>query len=173
MLCRAIEPAGFTAPVISWEQCLVVTRIQTAAIPFLLAASLGVGGCVAVKPPQVAAMAPVDPRQQEIDERKENLLQQLATCESGSWGPQARPIYGGRGAYHGRFQFSVRTFITYTRMRDGTELTAREAAEHAQDYDKAASLAWYMIYELEEPWHWPLCSRKLGIPAQVKLIRQL
>lgn len=158
---------------VSWEHYAVVTNLQAAAVPFLLAASLGVGGCVATRPPQVAAMAPVDPRQQEIDDRKEHLLQQLATCESGSWGPQPAPIYGGRGAYLGRFQFSARTFVTYTRMRDGTELTMKEAAEHAQDYHKAASLAWYMIYELEQPWHWPLCSRKLGIPAQVQQIKQL
>lgn len=119
-------------------------------------------------------MAPgMTPREQEIEDRKEHLLQQLATCESGSWGPQPAPIYGGRGAYLGRFQFSVRTFITYTRMRDGTVLTTKEAADYAQNYEKAASLAWYMIYDLQEPWHWPLCSRKLGIPAQVKLIKQL
>ncbi len=149
-----------------------MTRLQSAAASFLLAAALGVGGC-APKPPQVAAVAPADPRQQEIDDRKEHLLQQLATCESGSWGPQASPIYGGRGAYHGRFQFTPRTFITYTRKRDGTELTVKEAIDYAQTYDKAASLAWYMIYDLEEPWHWPLCSRKLGIPAQVRQIKQL
>jgi len=152
-----------------------VISLRAAAVPFLLAASLGVGGCVTSKPPQVAAVAvaPADPRQQELDERKEHLLQQLATCESGSWGPQASPIYGGRGAYHGRFQFTPRTFISYTRMRDGTELTVKEAIDYAQTYDKAASLAWYMIYDLEQPWHWPLCSRKLGIPAQVKLMKQL
>ena len=128
----------------------------------------GRGRLRASKPPEVAAIAPgLTPREQELADRKEQLLQQLATCESGSWGPSARPIYGSRGAYHGRFQFTLRTFITYTRMRDGTVLTMKEAAEYTQDYEKAASLAWYMIYDLQEPWHWPLCSRKLGIPAQL------
>jgi hypothetical protein len=134
----------------------------------------GCAGVFGPKPPVVAAVAPgLTLREQEIADRKEQLLQQLATCESGSWGPSARPIYGGRRAYHGRFQFTLRTFITYTRKRDGTELTTKEAAADVQDYDKAASLAWYMIYDLQEPWHWPLCSRKLGIPAQVNLIKQL
>lgn len=151
---------------------MVVTRLQTSA-PFLLAALLGVGGCVTSKTPEVAAAASVDARQKEIDERKEHILQQLAVCETGSWGPSARPIYGGRGAYHGRFQFSVRTYITYARRRDGTELTPREAAEEAQDYEKAASLAWYMLYDLQEHWHWPLCTRKLGIAAQVAQLKQL
>lgn len=164
-------------PAVSWDQWSVVTSLRAAALPLLVAASLGVGGCASLfgaKPSEVAAVAPgMTPREQEIEDRKEQLLQQLATCESGSWGPSARPIHGGRGAYHGRFQFTLRTFITYTRMRDGTVLTTKEAAEYTQNYEKAASLAWYMIYDLQEPWHWPLCSRKLGIPAQVKLIKQL
>jgi hypothetical protein len=67
----------------------------------------------------------------------------------------------------------LRTFINYTRKRDGVELTTKEAAAYTQDYEKASSLTWYMIYDLGEPWHWPLCSRKLGIPAQVKQIREL
>ncbi len=134
---------------------------------------LAVNAC-APRPAELAAAAPgPTPREQEFEDRKQQILQQLATCESGSWGPQARPIYGSRGAYHGRFQFTPRTFVTYTRKRDGTVLTMKEAAADAQDYDKAASLAWYMIYDLEEPWHWPLCSRKLGIPAQLRAIKQL
>ena len=56
------------------------------------------------------------------EHRQQQLLQQLATCESGSWGPQPKPIYGGRGAYHGRFQFTPRTYVTYARRRDGTVL---------------------------------------------------
>ena len=151
-----------------------MTSLRATALPFLVAASLGIGGCTNAPKQDVAAVAPgLTPREQEVADRKEQLLQQLATCESGSWGPSARPIYGGRGAYHGRFQFTLRTFITYTRKRDGTALTAKEAAAYTQDYDKAASLAWYMIYDLQEPWHWPLCSRKLGIPAQVNLIKAI
>ena len=46
-------------------------------------------------------------------------------------------------------------------------LTTREAIDAAQDYNKAAKLASFMIFELGEAWHWPLCSRKLGIPAKV------
>jgi hypothetical protein len=152
---------------------LVVTIIRAAILPFLVAAALVVAGCTP-KPPEVAVITPgLTAREQEIEDRKEQLLQQLATCESGSWGPSARPIYGSRGAYHGRFQFTLRTFITYTRMRDGTVLTMQEAAEYTQNYEKAASLAWYMIHDLHEPWHWPLCSRKLGIPAQLKVIKAI
>jgi hypothetical protein len=33
------------------------------------------------------------------------MMRQLAVCESGAHGDSDRPIYGGRGAYVGRFQF--------------------------------------------------------------------
>ncbi|MBL0899428.1 MAG: hypothetical protein IBJ17_12120 [Reyranella sp.] len=150
-----------------------MTAPRPATLLILLIAALGLAACEKPKP-QAAAVGPgPTPQEVEFNDRKESLLQQLATCESGSWGPQPRPIYGSRGAYHGRFQFTLRTFMTYTRMRDGTVITAKEAAEYAQDYYKAANLAWYMIYDLNEPWHWPLCSRKLGIPAQLRAIRAM
>jgi hypothetical protein len=150
-----------------------VTAFRAAILPLLSIAALGLAACEKPKP-QVAAVDPaLLEREAEFNDRKESLLQQLATCESGSWGPSPRPIYGGRGAYHGRFQFTLRTFMNYTRMRDGTAITSKEAAAYAQDYYKASHLAWYMIYDLNEPWHWPLCSRKLGIPDQLKAIRAM
>lgn len=176
-LVWCLPPDGFAASVDLWEQWEVVIAPRASAFPLLVAAALGVGGCANLFGPRSTEVAAVAPgptaREQEIEDRKQQLLQQLATCESGSWGPQPKPIYGGRGAYHGRFQFTPRTYVTYARRRDGTVLTLKEAAEQAQNYDQAASLAWYMIYELEEPWHWPLCSRKLGIPAQLRQIKQL
>ena len=30
-----------------------------------------------------------------------------------------------------------------------------------------------MLYDLQEHWHWPLCTRKLGIAAQVTQLKQL
>ncbi len=150
-----------------------MTVHRPATLLFLLVAALGLAACEKPKPQVAAAATGPTEQEMEFNDRKESLLQQLATCESGSWGPQPRPIHGGRGAYHGRFQFTLRTFMTYTRMRDGTVITSKEAAEYTQDYYKAANLAWYMIYDLNEPWHWPLCSRKLGIPAQLKTIRAI
>ncbi|MGE0574270.1 MAG: hypothetical protein AB7F22_13795 [Reyranella sp.] len=114
-----------------------------------------------------------DALKSEIDERKDEMLRQLAHCESGGSGPSERPIYGGRGVYLGRFQFSVNTVIGYQRKRDGTQLTGREASELAHDYERAMDLAKYMIFELEEPWHWPLCSRKIGLRDQMAHIKTL
>ena len=114
-----------------------------------------------------------EPQRNEVEERKDEIVRQLATCESGGSGPSDRPIYGGRGAYVGRLQFSLQTVISYQRMRDGTQLTRQEAAELAHDYDRAASLAKYMIFDLEEPFHWPLCSRKVALRNEMAHIKQL
>jgi len=108
-----------------------------------------------------------------VNERKDEVIRDLAMCESGGWGPSERPIYGGRGAYLGRLQFAPRTVIAYAKRRDGTQLTYKEAADLAQDYDRAAELAKYMIFDLGETSHWPLCGRKIKLAAQVKEILAL
>ena len=89
-----------------------------------MAASFVVGGCQLDnhKPQTASAPATVDLRQQEIDSRKDEMIRQLAHCESGGSGPSDRPIYGGRGAYVGRLQFSLQTVIGYQLKRDGTQL---------------------------------------------------
>ena len=70
----------------------------------LIAVALAVSGCqLGGKPPTTAGFDPqVDLRQKEIDDRKDELVRQLAHCESGGWGPSERKIVGGRGAYLGR-----------------------------------------------------------------------
>lgn len=108
-----------------------------------------------------------------LDERKDEVIRQLATCESGGYGPSERPIYGGRGAYVGRLQFAPRTVMAYVKRRDGTELSYREASELALDYDRAAGLAKFIIFDLGETSHWPLCARKIGLAAQVQEIQAL
>jgi hypothetical protein len=141
----------------------------------LLAAAFLVSGClIGGKPPTTSGFEPkVDLRQQEIDERKEEIVRQLAHCESGGWGPSDRPIHGGRGAYLGRLQFTVSTVIAYQKRRDGTQLSRQEAIDLAHDYDRAGALAKYMIFDLEEPHHWPLCARKISLRSQMSAIKEL
>jgi hypothetical protein len=112
-----------------------------------------------------------DPQKVALEERKDEVLRQLAYCESGGSGPSERPIYGGRGTFHGRFQFTLSTLRSYVIKRDGMALSYAEAKEWAHDYERAGSVARYMIFDLEEHWHWPLCSRKLGIAAEVRAIK--
>jgi hypothetical protein len=172
---RARAFAGFTLSVESWEQWAVVTVLRFALSPSLMAAAFLVSGCqLGTQPPQTAAIAPtVDLRQKAIEERKDEMIRQLSHCESGGSGPSDRPIYGGRGAFVGRLQFSLQTVMSYQRKRDGTQLTRQEALDLAHDYDRAASLAKYMIFELEEPHHWPLCSRKIALRNEMANIKEM
>jgi hypothetical protein len=143
----------------------------------LIAAALLISGCQNIfggTPPTTSGFEPqVDLRQQAIDERKEEIIRQLAHCESGGWGPSDRLIHGGRGAYLGRLQFTVGTVIAYQKRRDGTQLSRPEAIELAHNYDRAGELAKYMIFDLEEPHHWPLCARKIGLRSQMAAIKTL
>jgi len=153
--------------------------LARAAIALALAVALpaceqlGIGP--APTPPTVAAApAPPDPRLVEIDNRKDELLRKLAVCESGGSGISDKPIYGGRGrVYNGRFQFTLRTLILYVRRRDGVDLNQKEAHDFAQDYEKAAALTKYMIFDLAEPWHWPLCRRRIGMDRDLREIKLL
>jgi hypothetical protein len=150
-----------------------VTAIRsTIASAGLIAAAFSISGCVGLTGPKTSLVEPqVDLRQKEIDDRKDETIRQLAHCETGGWGPSERPIYGGRGAYLGRLQFSVQTVISYQKRRDGTQLSRQEAVELAHDYDRASDLAKYMIFDLEEPHHWPLCARKIGLRDQMASIK--
>ncbi len=141
----------------------------------LLLALLAVTGCTRPSAPNLQAVAPpaVDARMSLIDERKDELLRQLAVCESGAHGDAAIPVIGGRGLYIGRFQFMPRTVITYVQQKDGRQLNWREATELAHDYSQASALAKWIIFEQDGVYNWPLCSKKLGLKGQIAEIRQL
>lgn len=123
--------------------------------PFALAAM------VALHTHAAAALDP--PQGREIEERKDDLMRQLAICESGGHGGSERPIYGGGGLYAGRFQFTTRAVISYVRDRDGRVLSSNDALLLAHDYSQAAALAKYMIFVRGHFWNWPACSHKLGL----------
>jgi hypothetical protein len=140
----------------------------------LLLSSLALAGCVqhtASKAMPGPVMTVGEAKMSAAEQRKDEILRELATCESGGHGDSDRPIYGGRGTYVGRFQFNLRTVVAYVRQRDGLELSLSEAKEFAHDYDRASGLAKYMIFDLDRAGDWPLCSRKIGLRAQVAEIR--
>jgi hypothetical protein len=170
---RRLGRPGFTLGIKSCDQWRAVNIIRTATLSLAIAVLCAGAGC-AKKPTETAAV-PQGPTEHEIfvKSRKDEVVQSLAVCESGSWGPHATPIRGGRGAYHGRFQYPARTYITFQQRRDGTVLTTQEAIEAAQDYEKAASLTAWVMFEQGETWHWPLCNRKLGLAAKVREVNAL
>jgi hypothetical protein len=140
-----------------------------------LVALLFAAGCARHQPPAPLAVPGVteDLRAREISERKEELLRQLAVCESGAHGDSAVPVIGGRGLYIGRFQFMPRTVITYVQQMDGRDLSWGQATALAHDYNQAAALAKWIIFERDGLYNWPACSKKLGLAKQVAEIKAL
>jgi hypothetical protein len=135
-------------------------------------AALALGACVpqtAQRPKQMPGpiLSIAEAKAQATDQRKDEILRELATCESGGHGEADRPIYGFRGMFVGRFQFMPRTVVAYVQQRDGRSLSLREATDLAHDYDQAKELAKYMIFEQGRVNDWPACSRKIGLAQQV------
>src|SRR5260221_7877911 len=108
-----------------------------------------------------------------IDERKDELLRQLAVCESGAHGDAAIPVIGGRGLYIGRFQFMPRTVITYVQQKDGRQLNWREGTQPAPDYSQASALPKWIIFAQDGVYNWALCSKKVGRQGQIAEIKQV
>jgi hypothetical protein len=144
----------------------------------LLIALLAVTGCTRPSSP-VMSLVPAhvpsaaDMRLSLIDDRRDEMLRQLAVCESGAHGDAAVPVIGGRGLYIGRFQFTPRTVITYVQQMDGRELNWKQATELAHDYNQAAALAKWIIFERDGLYNWPACSKKLGLAKQVAEIKSI
>jgi len=113
------------------------------------------------------------PRTAEIEARKDELVRQLAICESGGSGASDKPIYGGGGAYIGRFQFTVRAVIAYVQQMDGRVLSAADATALAHDYGQAAALAKYVIFVRGELANWPGCGSKIGLAKNVAEIKAM
>ena len=139
--------------------------------------SLALGACVQQTAQPKSMPGPVmtiaEAKASALDHRKNEMLRDLATCESGGHGEADRPIYGGGGMFVGRFQFMPRTVISYVQQRDGRVLSFREATDLAHDYDQAKELAKYMIFEQGRINDWPACSRRLGLVQQVAEIQSL
>jgi hypothetical protein len=133
--------------------------------PMLLGAFIGLTppGAIAVDPSRV----------REIEERKDELVRQLAICESGGHGESERPIYGGGGAYAGRFQFTIRAVISYVHDMEGRVISSGDAQLLAQNYSQAAALAKYVIFVRGDVWNWPACSKKLGLADHVAKIKAM
>lgn len=145
----------------------------TVALTALLS-SLALAGCVQHQAPRALpgpVMSIAEAKNWAVEQRKKEMLQELATCESGGHGEADRPIVGGRGAYHGRFQFMPRTVVTFVQQMDGRQLSLTEAKELAHDYERAAELAKFVIFEKDGIGNWPLCARKLGLREQVAEIK--
>ena len=135
-----------------------------------LSAALAVGAlalAACAEPPKVAqrpvalAIAP-----SPAESMKTDLVERLAQCESGG-----QSIYGAGGLYVGPLQFHRTTVVGYYRILYGQQITHRDAVEIAMDRDRAHQLAKDIIFTSgNKVRDWPLCSRKLGLAAEVDRI---
>src|SRR6185312_14233612 len=94
--------------------------------------SLALGACVqqtaSPKTMPGPVMSVAEAKAAALDNRKDELMRELATGGSGT---SDERIYGGRGAFVGRFQFMPRTVMLYVQQRDGRMLSFSEAKELA------------------------------------------
>src|SRR4029077_1025889 len=96
----------------------------------LLATSLALAGCVqhtASKQMPGPVMSVQEAKNYYLEQRKDEMLRELATCESGGHGEADRPIVGGRGLFFGRFQFMPRTVMAFVQQKEGRVLDLHEA----------------------------------------------
>lgn len=132
---------------------------------FLLLFALLTGPVCAHGAPPEPIPDPAATRAAAIEQRRDEVVRQLADCEMGGKTEVAR------SRYVGPFQFEPRTVVNYVRERDGRTISVQEATVLAGDYGQAATLAKYVIFERGGHGHWPGCSRKLALARQVLEIK--
>src|SRR5690242_14485811 len=84
--------------------------------------SLALGACVqqtaSPKTMPGPVMSVAEAKAAAVNNRKDELMRELATCESGGSGTSDERIYGGRGAFVGRFQFMPRQRLAGLQPQD-------------------------------------------------------
>lgn len=126
----------------------------------------------------------VDNTPEKIAVLKADVITRLAQCESAghsedygliTWDNNAAGTLSARNIPSvGNLQFKVTTVQRYHKERTREELTGKEALLLALDYDRAADLATWIIFETQGGiWNWKNCSDKLGLSAEVTIIKKL
>ena len=113
----------------------------------------------------------------KIAELKHDLVRRLSEdCEAkGSVEPESLITFdtGGQASV-GYLQFYRPTIQFYIKQRDDREITKKEATEIAMDWEKASSLAEYIIFEVGAgPDEWTTCFKKLGLKSETDIINRL
>jgi hypothetical protein len=108
-----------------------------------------------------------------IEALKDSVVDRLAKCET-----HGRPDAGSvvvidtnNEASIGKFQFQAKTVVHYTKLIEGRSIDRKQAVEIALHSEQAASLAKRIIFEKDGLRNWHVCSQKLGLMREVKLIQ--
>jgi ribosomal protein L13 len=119
----------------------------------------------------------IDAMPSKIERLKGEVADQLMSCESNGYTDEDGLIVfdSNHKASIGRFQFQKSTVIHYYNLIHGVKLTGKEAVMLALDTNKARDLAIRVMFETPNMAgkDWVNCDRKLGLDAQIKLIKKL
>ncbi len=126
----------------------------------------------------------VDTTPAKIDGLKADVIDRLLACESaGHKEDDAIIMYDnnkagslkGKNVFSlGQLQFKVPTVQHYVTLRDGKQITQKEAVLIALDTVEARKLATWIIFETENgAKDWYNCNVKLGLEAEIKIIKRL
>jgi hypothetical protein len=125
----------------------------------------------------VQAMTPwaIDLAPKKIAELKKDVVVRLMRCEGGRFSESDGIIIfdTNKEASIGRAQFQRKTVIYYYKKLYGQDITPKEAIMIALDDAKAAKLAEDIIFEADGLKNWLNCANKLGLAADVQVIRSI
>jgi hypothetical protein len=143
--------------------------------PNLMLLALVGWGLVICAPISTAQAEPAsdDDSPRTIEALKDSVVDRLAKCET-----HGRPDAGSvvvidtnNEASIGKLQFQAKTVVHYTKLIEGRSIDRKQAVEIALHSEQAASLAKRIIFERDGLSNWHVCSKKLGLKPEVKLIQ--
>lgn len=126
----------------------------------------------------------VDLTPQKIEALKADVVDRLEACESAGHkeddaiimydNNQAGTLKGKNVWSLGQLQFKVPTVQHYVKIRDGKQITQKEAVLLALDRTEARALASYVIFETDKGINnWLNCANKLGLHSEITIIKKL
>lgn len=118
----------------------------------------------------------VDRTPEKIEKLKDQVVADLAKCESGGHNEDTGIIVfdSNDRASIGQLQFQKATVIHYMKTLYGKDITGKEAVMIALDTEKASALAKDIIFKDSKGWrNWFNCETKLGLGAKVEIIKEL
>lgn len=112
----------------------------------------------------------------KIAELKEELLNELAKCETGGIkDPDGAIIFDSNNQPSiGHLMFQRETVKHYVKLFQDREISNAQAIALAINHDEIRGLAERIIFEDEKGWkNWFTCGKKLGLEARVNFIKDL
>ena len=125
---------------------------------------------------QLPAITAEEIIQEKIKNLQDDVLAQLANCESGNTKePDGAIILDTNGQMSiGRYMYQIDTVQRFVKHFYKKDITRREAIIYAVTPEKSTELTRRILFEYENgARNWYNCSKKLNIPQQVKLIKKL